>query len=533
MDPELDGADIGRQLGADGVDGIVSKVEQYCAHEERRITLKNHPNIVSLKAEFSLLLEEERGLEDRLRSAPPPGDLRRHRRKAIYAWAVTIILTVSGFLFALLAFDPFRLGWKSYLYCLGIAVVVPFLVERLLEGCRLEKLIKALTVIAATAGIASLMLLAVIRADLLTEQVQSAPAVVMDDAQPEAEPVNTFYSSTLPLLRVVTLLLSLAMELGAGLALREAWMKPPHGAEDWAKLQERLRLVHTRMIDLAQGVTLLEDEAPLFAARFWRDFYGSMLTHTVRSAMTKLFVLALGIVFVSHAFGQTQTRINLVVAIDLSRSVAVTGPDGTSEFQKNVDGVTRLLAQVPASAHVTVIGITDHSFAQPYILLSATVSNDSGYFGEKLTSARNQLVHAWELRSAALEPTFRSTDIFGALWLASQIFGRPPSVGEQKVLVLFSDMRNSTRDLDMDSAAPYSPATLDQASNRNPVRLPDVNVYALGVDGAGKSMIFWCDLEEFWVQYFHKSGARLQSFSALRKLSGLHVSPRQQMDFVH
>jgi hypothetical protein len=515
MNPDLDAIDIGRQLGTDGVDSIVSKVEQYCAHEERRITLKNHPNIVSLRAEFSLLLEEEHGLEDRLESAPPPGDLRRHRHKVLYAWAVTIILTVSGFLFALLSFDPFRLGWKSYLYCLGIAVVVPFLVERLLEGCRLEKLIKALTAIAAIAGIASLMMLAVIRADLLTQQVQSAPAVVMDDAQPEAEPVNTFYSSALPLLRIATVLLSLAMEFGAGLALREAWMKPPHGSEDWAKLQEQLRLVHTRMIDLAHGVTLLEDEAQLFAARFWRDFYGSMLTHTVRSAMTKLLVLALGIVFVPHAFSQTRARLNLVVAIDLSRSVAVTGPDGTSEFQKNVDGVTRLLAQVPAGAHVTVIGITDHSFAQPYILLSATVSNESGYFGERLSAARRELVHTWKRRSATLRPSFASTDILGALELTSQIFSERPIDTDRRMLVLFSDMRNDTRELDLED-----PASLAAAINRRLFEhLPDlhgVKVFALGVDGAGRTTGKWRQIEEFWQEYFARSGAALDTFSVLR-----------------
>jgi hypothetical protein len=92
----------------------------------------------------------------------------------------------------------------------------------------------------------------------------------------------------------------------------------------------------------------------------------------------------------------------------LTKSVAVKGPDGTTEFQKNVAGVTRVIAEVPAGAHVAVIGITDRSFAQPYILLSATVPNDAGYFGERLSAARNELVRVWKLRSAQLHPPVRA-----------------------------------------------------------------------------------------------------------------------------
>jgi hypothetical protein len=33
---------------------------------------------------------------------------------------------------------------------------------------------------------------------------------------------------------------------------------------------------------------------------------------------------------------------------------------------------------------VTVIGITDHSFGKPDILLSARIPDDAGYFGERL-----------------------------------------------------------------------------------------------------------------------------------------------------
>jgi len=63
-----------------------------------------------------------------------------------------------------------------------------------------------------------------------------------------------------------------------------------------------------------------------------------------------------------------------------------------------VDVVTKLLAEVPADSRVAIIGITDKSFAQPDILLAATIPGDAGYFGERLKSAQLELVRAWKAR---------------------------------------------------------------------------------------------------------------------------------------
>ncbi|MDP9049844.1 MAG: hypothetical protein M3O31_03845 [Acidobacteriota bacterium] len=521
MGPDVDATDIGAQLGADGVNSVVSKVEQYCAYAEQRIALKNHPRALGLRAELSLLADEERHLDKHLSSAPPPGEARHKRRKAIYAWTITALLTGAGFFFALLSFEPFRLGWKSYVYCLGIAVVVPFLVDKLLDDNRLDNVVKALTAIAATAGIASLMVLAVIRGDLLAQQVQAPPAVIIDGDRPPPDAPNTFYGSTLGLLRIATVLLSFAMELGAGLALREAWRMLPQESVDWEKLKKERSQVRQRIVSLAAEVTRLEDEPALFAAQFWRDFYGSMLTHTVRNAMTKLLVLGVGMLLVPHARAAAHPHLNLVIAIDLTRSVNVKGPDGTTEFQKNIGGVTRILAQVPAGAHVSIVGITDRSFATPYILLSATVPDDSGYFGERLSAARRELVRVWRLRSGHLQPSFPSTDIIGTLLLASQIFNRQPS-GDERVLVIFSDMRNHTRELDLEShLGGLAFRNLVTAPSGVSVKLPHVQVYVLGVDGAGKTAAHWQALEKFWTGYFSKSGAALDTFSTLRELPAI------------
>jgi hypothetical protein len=263
--------------------------------------------------------------------------------------------------------------------------------------------------------------------------------------------------------------------------------------------------------------TMLRNEPAIFASRFWRDFYRAMLSNATRSAMTKLLILIVGVSYfvVNRAYGED--HLNMVVAIDLTQSVAVAGPDGKDEFHKNIDGVTRLLSQVPVSSRVTVLGITDHSFTQPYILLSARVPNDAGYFGERLSSARSQMVRAWKLRAARLDPHFRQTDILGALRLASQIFQQEPNAG-RKTLVIFSDMRQSTPDLNLESAKvvlPF-PFVIKRCGALPALRTVQVNI--LGADGAGKSMGYWESLQKFWQEYFQNSGAVVESYSVLREL---------------
>jgi hypothetical protein len=519
--PGLDAETTARELGAGGVDNIVTNAERVCSYESERITLTNESAIVGLQAQFNLLRVEERYLEARLHLAPPSGNLRRLRLRALYYWSLTALLIAAGFVFALLSFEPFRLGWKSWLYCAGIAALTPFLVEKLLDGPRMERVVKALTVAAAVAAIVGLMLLAVIRGNLLSQEIRAndTTAVVLDDAPPQAPPPqNDFYESTLTLLRVTLLLFAFAMELGAGLALHEAWRTAPDDSEDWNKLRAELATTRLGMAHIARQAAMLRNEPAIFAARFWRDFYMGLLTKAARSAMTKLSLyILIALLIPALARAQDGNGLNLVIAIDLTQSVAHPEPDGTDDFRKNIDGVTRILADIPAGTSVNVIGITDHSFTEPYILLRGQVPRDPGYFGERLDSARRQLVGAWKTRTSRLDARFTETDIFGPLALASQIFGNRPGAS-QKTLVIFSDMRESTPELDFESLQTVPPyGTLVKQCGALP-DLSKVQVYVLGVDGAGKSLPYWRSLSAFWQDYFCHAGAKLRSYAVLREL---------------
>jgi hypothetical protein len=518
--------DIGRQLGVDGVEQTIGNAERFSEYERQRIELTNRAPIIALQANIALLRERELELKERQRHAPPSGDLRVRRRKAIYYWAVTAVLTVAGFFFSVLAFDPYRLGWKSYLYCFGIAIVTPFCTEKFLESWGQAKLVNTLATIAFVAAIASLVILAVIRGDILGQQMKDTSQVIVlyDDQPAAAEPASAFYDATLILLRIVMALLAVGMELAAGLALHDARRLGQEFGEDSQALAAELREVHQEMISCLFELTALENEAAEFVARFWRDFYRSMLSHTARSALNKLFVIAMGVgvlLFVPHS-AFAADRLNLVVMVDLTQSVAVKGHDGRTESEKNLQAVTRILAQVPAGAHVTVVGITDNSFAQPYILLSGGAGGDEGYFREKITSARQQLVRNWKKRTDHLQAGFSHTDILGALFLAGQLFHEGPT-DRKDVLVILSDMRQDTADLNLETLTRFDVRAAVSRTERQGLIacLGNVEVYVMGVDNTGRTIAYWDRVRDYWLEYFVKAGSRVYRYSVLRELQEL------------
>jgi hypothetical protein len=520
FDPLLNPGGIGHQLGREAVEHIESIVEGYCECERQRIEHTNASRILALRAEMAALVEREQELRTVLCNAPilePTPKPKRDPRRA-YHWSVAVVLSVAGFIFSVIAFEPVGLGWKSYVYCLGIAVVTPFIVDKLLERYASERLIKALITVCFVAALASLVLLAIIRGDLLMHQIQDVvPAVAFDDGTENlAPPENDFYETTLPLLRLVMALLALAMEIGAGLALHDAKQQLEESTADLAAyevLRRELGDVRGQMIARLHEINSLQNDAPIFVARFWRDFYRSMLIHTVRSTLTKLSALLL--LFPCAAFGQA--RVNLVIAIDLSASVATMGHDDNTAFRGNVTAVSRILARVPAGSTVTVLGITDNSFTKPYILLSATVSENEGYFKERLAAGRQTLVKAWSKRSAQLEPGFQETDVLGAMQLAGQIF-QGTQLDTRKVLVVLSDMVQETKDLNLRRLAHVSGKGWKPDCERKkfPASLEGVEIHVLGTELPKGQAGEWDSIKGFWETYLWGCGANLVRYSVLR-----------------
>jgi len=517
--PALDPETVAGQVGADGVENLVTHAEQICNYEERRIELTNQGPIASLLEEHRHLAAEETRLVALLREAPPSGDRLRLLRRAIFCWTLTIVLAASGFALTILTLAPYRLGSKSWLYALGVSILTPFLIDQVLSHWPVLQ--KFLTPVAAAAGLAGLMLFAAIRGNLLGQELRDnqASSVVLDDADPSPQapaPQTDFYASTVPLLQLAFLFLAFSIEVGSGIALFEARRSKPNDCEDWSALRRELRDVRGRRARVIQTAIALRNEPAIFAARFHRDFYLAMLTNAARKALPRVLVA----VAIASALGGSPARAqvgqDVVVALDLTGSVEIAGPDGKSDFQKDIDAVARLLAQTQTGTRVTVIGITDASFSLPYILMQARVGTDSGYFGERLGAARNELVRVWKVRSAHLTPSFRHSDILGAMELASQIFAEEKA--SRKELIVLSDMRQNTAALNLET-----PTALPEFSavRRRCGPIPDlggVHVVVLGAGGEGRSTAYWANLKAFWTEYFQRVGADLKAYSALRQM---------------
>lgn len=509
---------VGGQVGCEAADYALQRAQDFCDAEQQRIEAANQPKIMSLRAQGSFLENEERELKERIRRAPPPGDFRSRQRKSRFFWTMFIILWAVGVALAVLTLHPYRLGWASAFVCVGIALAAPFGLDRLLEHCEHPYLIKTITIVACTAVLTSIVMLARIRGAVLMQQIEaSSPVVVLaSDSRTSPEPQNDFFAETLPQLKNAMALLSLAMELLAGLALYEARRQGDDSGDDGGQLTIELGVVHDKMASLVNEIGKLQNEAAEFVGGFWRDYNRAMLKAVTRNALGKVAVLLLCMALSGARMAAAESRVHVVVGVDLSRSVSIADHNQAAEFQKNLGAIGNLLTRLPAGSKSTVIGITDDSFAQPDILLSAEISGDEGYFKERLASARRKVAGAWTQRAARLAPAFPRTDILGGLLVAGELFKQTPRA--RNILVIFSDMRQQTPALALESrgAIPADRLLAKVEQERLLAVLQGVEVYILGVDSAGKSVAYWTELRDFWTAYFRRAGADVKTYSVLR-----------------
>jgi nitric oxide reductase activation protein len=103
--------------------------------------------------------------------------------------------------------------------------------------------------------------------------------------------------------------------------------------------------------------------------------------------------------------------------------------------------------------------------------------------------------------------------------VASQAFDHRPA-DRKEVLIIFSDMRQSTRVLDLERPAVVRKTeALQQVAKSHLIpNLHGVKVYALGVDASGRSVNYWQTLRDFWIAYFEQAGALVEDYSILRSI---------------
>lgn len=516
----------GSDLGHAGVEQMDDRAGRICSTERQRIEATNRPKIAAATEELAAVDRDLESASKEVSSLPPEGGLRVRRTKAFFLFAFSIVLCIGGFVSALFGLEPFMPDWKKYFLAGAIAGILPFAVHFVICEFRSDRFRRWLAAGDLAFALVAMSSLAVIRARVFAEQMrQGSAAVVIDGDAPVSPPqASTFFQDTAWLMMVFSVFTAIAMEIAAGLAFHAAcrlWEEMPSNASE---IRKRHADLINRRIELVHRIEVLEQEPETFVNHFWRNYHEAQLRGCMNNRFTKMFsILFLSLMlFGSIPRAHAEDRLNLVVGLDLTSSVAdARGLDRKTELERDESAITKLLASIPAGVQITVIGITDHSFSQPYVLLSARVDDNEGYFHERIANARRELVAAWQRRSKDLLSRFPQTDLFGALVVSSQLL--QPRPGLHNVLILFSDMRHETRALNLACCPTVSAdATLKRVEASQLVAsLKGVEVYALGVDGAGESIAYWDSLRAFWLAYFQHSGATVKAYSMLRDLPDL------------
>lgn len=209
---------------------------------------------------------------------------------------------------------------------------------------------------------------------------------------------------------------------------------------------------------------------------------------------------------------------HLVIGLDLSKSENLVGHDGETEWEKNVEAVALLIQNLAPGTHFSVIGITEDS-VQPWVLLAGTLPEDHGplEFIDRVAVVRQDFAARLRRLMLTVKPRFDRTDILGAVILAADVLCSPR---DHRTLVLFTDGRHHTADLDLESPPVIDVQRALVVVERRQLMadLHGVEVRVYGVHDAGKSVLYWHSLRDFWAAYFHKVGATLETFSVTREV---------------
>jgi hypothetical protein len=227
-----------------------------------------------------------------------------------------------------------------------------------------------------------------------------------------------------------------------------------------------------------------------------------------------LLLIALCIFLLSRGLARGES----IVLFDLSISSEAKDYTGSNtEFAKNSKGMEGFIQNdLKEGEDFRTYGVTERSFSNLLLLLEGRISPNKGAFGEIAAKDKLNLLNQW--KKLNLKPVARGTDLFGAIQLAEVSFSN--SVGKEKRLIIFSDMRQYGEGFDFETPQVIDvDALFKKVMGKGLVaNLSGVKVWCLGVHGSGKSPAYWKTLKEFWTRYFKQAGvSELKAFTMERR----------------
>ncbi len=232
---------------------------------------------------------------------------------------------------------------------------------------------------------------------------------------------------------------------------------------------------------------------------------------TKRNWLLALAAIMIGPYFIASAFSGKPASPSraLVVIKDLTSSTP-----GEQDSLNNAF-ISTLLSQSSAGDEVYVTGITDASFSKPLVILHGTLPDDRHPLKPKLLAAQQSIISEWKSKSRYSARPYKASDVIGAIYHASLLLR---SKSAEKWIVILSDMRNSTKELDIENTPEIDrEKSLNQLGANGLIpNLTGVNVAVLSVHTTGKAIspIYYQSLENFWRGFFEKAHAEVVAYQA-------------------
>ncbi len=500
---------LGLVLGQQAYERAKEHASHICGWRKRHIEKSNAAEQARLKVRLVSLIEQADELRERLKSRPPEGSaVLRKRRICLYLF-VTLLCLASIF-FAHLSLAPFGLGWELWILCLGFGIVVPRSTARTLEIFNGKCLLRTLAVTALAASLAGILVLAILRGEVFALYLRT----YISAADPSSTELGAgFYQGTIGWMIVLFGLLAVGMELEAGLDLYEARQLALIDDGETKRIRQQLDEIEAESANIAGRLTELANAPDVFESDLMWNFELGMLRALRRSGLITTISVCLFLGLLQSTSLAAEPTV--VVGVDLTRSIAAVGYDGSTEYEKNLAGLDRMISGLPSGTQLTVLAISDQSFSKPDVLFSGALPRDKGplQFLDQISLAKNRIRRSVRRLRDSKPPRFPQSDILGFLVFAADSLQQAPRT--ERSLVLFSDMRQFTPGLDFETPDKIDASEALRATERQQL-LPDLkgtDVYVQGVHASGKSVAYWLSLKQFWVEYFRSTGASLKTFS--------------------
>ncbi len=470
---------------------------------EKKIELEEEPRIRKDQVEGKKSQDEVARLDGWLNKtkAKPEWVLEIARIRGRIGLVLFFFLVLASFVLMFLTFEPYEIGIKAHFASLGIILATALMLDGMLVSFYSKKwVLFSLTGVALVCLLVAHIQLGLVRGELFRTLGTAS---------------ESFYQTTSRLLTIALPMLALGVELAAGLTLFRVieWLYSPE-----VRAHRRREKEMRNMIACDMEINVRRNRPKVVGAEFairLRQAARKRLSGEMKWAIA-LPIIILMVILLSLAAGRAfgaELEKNTVILTDLTKSV---GPD---ECAQNAKAVEACLNAAGPGEKITVLAITDRSFAKPVILLRGRTGEKPGYFKEKLKEERQSLVNEWREKAKQIKPAFLNSDVIGAIAIA-QIFLDEGS-GQEKRLIIFSDMRHVTKALDLESPQEINAQEfLARVEKLGAIpSLKNVDVYALAVLTDNKSPSYWLALKAFWKGFFGKAGASLKKYSVTREVN--------------